>query len=152
MPVITTGTVVFGLIGAAILGVLGRATLDARLTWLETMLGDAEDRINEVSVYQLTKEQEHDLMNTARGDVLDSAAVLMALRRTGDDPSGMFKFTMHGEDGRLVIWHQRMPDGEFFPTLFQVGTSRDRTAALKYKRRFKAIGAEAYTMWKMSQP
>lgn len=149
---IDPGTAVFAGIGALIVGALGFYTRDVRLQWLETMLGDIDERINDVSVYILTKEEEHELLHAKRGDTLDAEGVFMAISKTNKQPSTLARFSMYSEDGRVVQWYQRTTTGEFIMNHFRIGGSNERAIALKYKDRLKAVGNEAYVMWKMSQP
>lgn len=146
------GTMVFAGIGALIVGALGFYTRGVRLQWLETMLVDMDERINEVSVYVLTKEEKHELLHTRRGDTLDAEGVLMAITETAKQPSTLVRFTMYSDDGRVVQWYQGTTTGEFIMNHFRIGGSYERAIALKYKDRLKAVGNEAYVMWKMSQP
>ena len=152
MPVITTGTIVFAAIGATILGTVGWATHDVRVKWLETLLGNVEDRINEVAVQQLSKELEHELLYESRGNMIDSSGIMMQITGYGREPSDLFRFSMYSEDGRVVSWYQRMPSNEFLIAQFRIAGGRERAVALKYKDRLKKVANEAYVMWKMSQP
>jgi hypothetical protein len=152
MPVITTGTMVFAGIGLAIVGVLGLVTRDTHTAWLETVVGDVEAKINNVRVQQLTRIEAHELTYRARGDVYDSASVLMEISKVANKPSDIVRFTIENDSLRSVVWYQHVDRNEFLLNYFEIGGVRERAVALRYKDRLKAIGNEAYVMWKMSQP
>jgi hypothetical protein len=152
MPVITTGTMVFAGIGAAIIATLGLVTRNTRIAWLETVVGDVEAKINNVHVYQLTKLQAHELTYLRRGDTMDAEAVFMELANTSSSPSDIVRFRIQDEDTRSVVWYQRVDTNEFLIKYFEIGGVHERAVALRYKDRLKAIGNESYVMWKMTQP
>ena len=152
MLVITTGMVVFAGVGAGIAGTVGWTIRHLRKRWVYTLMDNIEYHINEIGVYQLTKEQEHCLFYTGPVDTVDLQGVALTVTGEGSNPSPVFKFAMHSDDGRVVIWHQHMPSNELLIQHFYMGNRRERSVAVKYKDILKKVSSEAYTMWKMSQP
>lgn len=146
---ISAGYILIGLAGVSLTAALGLVAVNTRLNKEASLLTDA---INDMSVDQLNYRQQHVLTLARNADMLNDGFLKMVIDKgLADQPTDMFKFKI-SIDERQLIWYQTMDGDKFFPALLQLNGSRNLLFAIKYKHRLKTIAAEAYTMWKISQP
>lgn len=149
---ITTGAIVIALMGGGILVALGLETRKTRSTWLEGVLKNVEDRMNEVVVEPLTQAQAVSFLNQHHGGGFsDWREVAERITYGNDSPlSNIVMFKIHSDrNARDVTWYMNVDTNEFYVKYFRIGDSHEKQLAFDYRLRLKEVGNQAYVMWKM---